>query len=173
MPGPSSYPALTVWQPWATLIAEGLKPLEFRSWRPPERLIGQRIAIHAGSRPVRVKEISSLIYRLGRNDWRDTGLIDLPRSLTVLDRMFQAPRSLPLSSMLCIATLGEPVRDADLARRMDIPPPDDVGGGVHTNWGWPLSDIEVLRPFQPVRGAQGIWTWTRLAPASDARGAST
>ena len=27
--------ALTLWQPWATLVALGIKRLENRSWKPP------------------------------------------------------------------------------------------------------------------------------------------
>lgn len=40
--------ALTVRQPWASLIALGVKTIETRSWRAPKALIGERIAIHAG-----------------------------------------------------------------------------------------------------------------------------
>lgn len=39
--------ALTLTQPWATLIAIGAKKVETRSWRPPANVIGERIAIHA------------------------------------------------------------------------------------------------------------------------------
>lgn len=42
--------AITLWQPWAWLIARGDKRVENRSWRPPQSLIGQRIAVHAGKR---------------------------------------------------------------------------------------------------------------------------
>jgi hypothetical protein len=48
--------ALTVRQPWAWAIAAGLKALENRSWRPPAELLGQRIAIHAGTGPDREGE---------------------------------------------------------------------------------------------------------------------
>ena len=41
--------ALTIRQPWATLIALGVKTIETRSWRSPASLIGQRLAIHAGA----------------------------------------------------------------------------------------------------------------------------
>lgn len=41
---------LTVWQPWASAIAEHGKPVENRTWRPPESVLGERIAIHAGKR---------------------------------------------------------------------------------------------------------------------------
>lgn len=40
--------ALTVCQPYADLIARGQKVIENRTWPAPRRLIGQRVAIHAG-----------------------------------------------------------------------------------------------------------------------------
>jgi hypothetical protein len=43
-------PAISLWQPWASFIAIGVKQYETRHWRPPSRFIGQRIAIHAAKR---------------------------------------------------------------------------------------------------------------------------
>lgn len=40
--------ALTLQQPWATAVRELGKRIENRSWRPPEHLVGEIIAIHAG-----------------------------------------------------------------------------------------------------------------------------
>lgn len=45
--------ALTLWQPWASLIACEAKEAETRSWPAPASLVGCRIAIHAAARPVR------------------------------------------------------------------------------------------------------------------------
>jgi len=42
--------AISLWQPWATLIACGAKPYETRSFAPPASLIGQSIAIHAAKK---------------------------------------------------------------------------------------------------------------------------
>ena len=42
--------ALTLIQPWGGLIATGVKLVENRTWPPPESLIGQQFAIHAGAR---------------------------------------------------------------------------------------------------------------------------
>lgn len=42
--------ALTVRQPWASLIVAGLKDVENRSWRAPEWIVGERIAIHSAAR---------------------------------------------------------------------------------------------------------------------------
>ena len=38
--------AISLWQPWASLIAAGVKPYETRHWSPPRELIGQRIATY-------------------------------------------------------------------------------------------------------------------------------
>lgn len=41
--------ALTLHQPWASLIAVGAKKIETRDWRPPVTIRpGTRFAIHAG-----------------------------------------------------------------------------------------------------------------------------
>jgi hypothetical protein len=67
---------ITVWQPWASLIAIGAKPYEFRE-RPytayvnPPRA-GERIGIHAAQRPIRLAEVGSLLDRLDSNDPADT-----------------------------------------------------------------------------------------------------
>lgn len=48
--------AITLWQPWASLIAEGIKSIETRPKRSPwSSAIGETIAIHAAVRPLREK----------------------------------------------------------------------------------------------------------------------
>ena len=42
--------AITVHRPWDKLILSHGKNIENRSWRPPDSLIGQRLAIHAGKK---------------------------------------------------------------------------------------------------------------------------
>src|SRR5262245_34476504 len=44
--------AISLWQPWASLIAIGTKTMETRDWAPPREYLGGRIAIHAAKRPV-------------------------------------------------------------------------------------------------------------------------
>ncbi len=38
---------ISLWQPYASLIAAGEKTIETRGWAPPKGVMGQRIAIHA------------------------------------------------------------------------------------------------------------------------------
>lgn len=42
--------AISLWQPWASLIAAGVKPFETRHWAPPDWLVGQTIAICAAKK---------------------------------------------------------------------------------------------------------------------------
>jgi len=39
--------AISIHQPWASLLAQNIKLCETRHWKPPKELMGQRIAIHA------------------------------------------------------------------------------------------------------------------------------
>jgi hypothetical protein len=154
------YPALTIWQPWASLIAAGAKPYEWRGWAAPRRLVGQRIAIHAGAHKVVVGEIQALLYLLDRHGEAGMSLIpDVARPL--LERWATAPGMLPLSSVLCTARLGQPIPAKLYAEGKGVADSDRID---HTKWGWPLTDIVVLEPFQPARGAQGFWAWEGEAP---------
>jgi hypothetical protein len=56
-----SIPAITLWQPWATLVARGLKVHETRSWWPPAWLVGKRLAIHAGAHYTMAHEVSDAL----------------------------------------------------------------------------------------------------------------
>lgn len=62
--------ALTIWQPWASLIVAGAKPFEFRGWSMPRSMIGQRIVIHAAARKVNRVEANYLIAVLSLRDMR-------------------------------------------------------------------------------------------------------
>lgn len=49
---PSALPAISLWQPWASLIFTGDKVHETRGYPAPEKHLGVRIAIHAAKRPI-------------------------------------------------------------------------------------------------------------------------
>lgn len=149
-------PAITVWQPWASLIAIGFKPYEFRGWAAPRAYRGRRIAIHAGARPVRKAELADLIMRLrGPEPW----LTCLkPEALPFLERAYSNPASLPLSAIVATAVLGDPRRDAELIQEFGSPCLDSTRE-EHRNWAWPLTDIQEMQPPVPAKGAQGFWEW--------------
>jgi hypothetical protein len=148
-----SLPALTLYQPWASLIAAGAKPYEWRGWPAPQRMIGRRIAIHAGARKVRRDDIADIIDDLIEGSTS----LNVEISIPLLAQWFLSPEILPRSSVLCTAVLGEPIRASDYAQAHGT----DSDRVDHTKWGWPLTAIEVLEPFVPAKGMQGFWTWRR------------
>ncbi|MER9875622.1 ASCH domain-containing protein [Mesorhizobium sp. M0195] len=148
--------ALTIWQPWATLIIAGVKPYEFRGWPAPKALRGTRIAIHAGARPVRKAELADLIIRLRSTESWSTAL--KPEALAMLERWHSNPFALPLASIIGTAMLGEPKRAHDIVAEFGAKL-NDSDRDEHTNWAWPLSDIVPLEPIQPAKGLQGFWDW--------------
>ena len=144
--------AITVYQPWASLIAEGLKPYEFRRWQPPRALIGQRIGIHAGTRPVTPMEVKELLLEL-QHDRKGAAL--RLGAAGYLERVL-AGMSLPRRQVVCTAVLGDPIRATEL-------PPEwaDRERAHYDVFAWPMLEVEALMPPEPARGAQGFWRWNR------------
>lgn len=148
---------LTLWQPWASLVLAGAKPIEWRGWVFPDRMIGIRIAIHAGRRPIAKKEIRHLLIDLQMNGEAGTSL-DPAVAIPLLEHWHTSPGALPMATVLCTAILGHPVPAGLYARSRGI----DSDRIDHSKWGWPLTDIEAVVPMCPATGRQGFWNW--MAP---------
>lgn len=148
--------ALTIWQPWASLVMIGAKPYEFRRWDYRSRasqLEGQHIVIHAGARPIRLQEVEDIISRM------EDRLSSLRSAIArpMLERLRRAHRGqgvLPLAAGLGTTILGKPKSVSALFNS-----PADSDRIDHHMWAWPLTDI--VRWEEPVecRGAQGFWNW--------------
>lgn len=150
--------AITIWQPWASLIAIGAKPYEFRSRRPPAALIGQRIAIHAGARDLKPKEIEYLLWQLASTPPKVCLRADL--AVPFLQPLVSNPDGVWRSHIIATAVIGTPKAGDECAKEFGI----EVGGndsdrGGTFNWGWPMLEVELIQPPVPVRGAQGFWNW--------------
>jgi hypothetical protein len=152
----TEYPAITVYQPWASLIAIGAKPFEYRAYPAPAKYVGKRIAIHAAARPMVHEEVRQLlehIYRGERTRPRDKPALDMLRTA------FQSigitgPPVLPFSAVVCLVTLGSPTVAAQLGLH------NDSGRAAHSRWAWPLTDIEPIDgPHPYFRGRQGWFYW--------------
>jgi hypothetical protein len=144
---------LTIWQPWASLIMIGAKPVEFRGWDYRERypnLVDARIVIHAAAREIKPAEVFDLIKRCETDD---TSLIP-EIALPLLRRIFDARKCrgvVNLSAALGTAVLRKP-RDVDgLFKKPDS---DRL---QHHMFGWPLTDIAPFAEPIPMNGAQGFW----------------
>ena len=144
--------ALTIWQPWASLIMAGAKPVEWRGWACPRRIVGQRIAIHAGARPARADEIADILGRISGPETSLVAAIAEP----LLRRVHRV--SWPLSSVLGTAIIGAPISALDWVRA-HAPDFADSDRIDQSKFAWPLSGIERFEPPIPARGAQGFWDW--------------
>lgn len=62
---------LTLWEPWASLVAMGVKRWETRAWAPPESLIGHRLLIHSAARGFGFNSSEAeLVRSLPHDVWR-------------------------------------------------------------------------------------------------------
>lgn len=160
--------ALTVRQPWASLIIAGAKPYEFRGWRPPSAQIGQRLVIHAGARRVDRDEVEYLLSVLINRDMHrilaaETCLIpDL--AIPVLQACLA--RGLPMSAGIGTVVVGEPRLGTDIAEDFGVPrsgsrhgAEGDISGAATSNWGWAMTEIDRWDQPLPMRGRQGLWNW--------------
>jgi hypothetical protein len=127
--------AITLWQPWASLIEWKLKTIETRKHNRFKGLVGERVAIHASKR---MDEQSFLIVQqyLESRDYNRL-FTKLPQGVVVCTAMVEDARWLT-------------PEDADQALCFTS---DELFGLV-------LTDIQSLGPDYPVaKGSQGIWTW--------------
>ena len=143
--------AITLHQPWASLIALGLKTVETRSWPAPARLVAQRIAIHAGKRVVRQPGDAierELRARLGE-DWRLTMPTGAVLATAVLAGMTQVA-DMDLRAGYVVHDLSTEVGCAVGTRRTPLYP---WGGFSSGRWLWFLTDVDTLPEPAPTVSA--------------------
>jgi hypothetical protein len=151
--------ALTLHQPWATLVALGHKRIETRSWYTNHR---GPLAIHAAaSFPIGARE---LCLEQPINDllpWRPIGpgqvSLELPVGEVVavarlVDCIRIDPRSRPTPAGLSLPTRHDlfGVAASELA----------LGDFTAGRYAWVLADVEPVDPPIPAKGKQQLWWWT-------------
>lgn len=160
--------ALTIWQPWASLIMAGAKPWEFRSWHAPQWLIGQRMVIHAAARKVDTNEVFRLVRLLDAGGrYAATTTLVADKALPLL-RGFLQGEPLPMAAGLGTAIVGQPRLGTDIARELGALGANDSSRDDHANWGWPMLKIEPFAEPFPMKGAQGLWNWPDASTAASA-----
>ena len=139
--------AVTLYQPWATLIVDGWKTIETRNWRPPEYAIGQRIAIHAGKTLIHGIEIplrSEIIKAYG-TPWHDAMPFGMVLGTAVLKMVRQVARVEGDRAYFGISTT---------ANSVEIDIYGDFSAG---RWLWFLEDIQKFERPIPARGRHMLW----------------
>jgi len=142
---PSSMMALTLWQPWASLVALGVKRYETRSWRTSYR---GRLAIHAAKRVVPVDGYAGAL---------------------IAARLAEAGlrlASLPLGAVVATCTLVDcyPVESL-WVELVDMGDERAFGDWSIGRYAWQLADVVPLEEPIPARGKQRLWVWSPPADA--------
>src|SRR6476661_5362260 len=140
--------ALTLTQPWATLVAVGENSIETRSWGTSYR---GPLSIHSAKGfPRDARELCRMSPYRGR--LRRHGYADA--------------LSLPLGALIAVAELVDvmkftrgSLRDVRArAKRRELPPHEaDFGDFSPGRYGWVLTDVRALREPIPARGMLGLW----------------
>lgn len=172
--------AISLWQPWASLIACGAKVYETRSWAPPASLIGHPIAIHAAKKVDKdaARFAEDLMYgqhEVGRFELADQ--LDATMSKTP-DHLFGifGQATMPVGCVVAIAkldaafqlgeqALGTARPAASVTRRLvSRPIPecftvryDSFGDYSPGRWAWLLRDARPLDPPIEMKGRQGFF----------------
>jgi len=128
---------LTIIQPWATLLATGMKHYETRSWAT--RSLGQ-IAIHAGRRTKQAEQYANDLIAMepivfDAIDVEDAD--DLPYGAIIATGWLTA----------CLPTAGLPV---DAMER-------SFGDFTPGRFAWRIDRVTRLAVPVPCKGAQGLW----------------
>lgn len=155
--------AITQWQPWATLLAYGLKAYEFRPWPLPHRMVGEEIVIHASAQAVTINELDKLLNsdeRLRASLAAGPDQIRQARGLLLSARKALAaghglPDILPRGAGVAVCRFERPRRCIDIVdlRALDI---TEVSASM---WGWKIAEATPWSVPIPARGQTGVWDW--------------
>lgn len=136
--------AISLTQPWATLIAIGAKRIETRSWNTAYR---GRLAIHASKNFPRKCEMLTF---------------EFPFKQVLRDAGISAAMTLPTSAIVAVVNLVSTVRFDDSENWPE--PERSFGDFAAGRYGFVLADIIKLPDPIACRGALGIWDTRAVAP---------
>lgn len=150
--------AISLWQPWASAVALGLKRYETRSWRPPESLIGAPLAIHAAKKKDMDCAARWMQHRLGLTPNDDPPAIEDAEARERATAALKDYDRLPFGAIVCLVRISG-VWPTNFARTSSAFTPQELSWGDYTpgRYCWKL---EVIYKFDaPIiyTGRQGFF----------------
>ena len=154
--------AITLYQPWALLIALLLKRFETRSWATQYR---GEIAIHAGAERSYWNELERELkgYRNGKYTGGNGSLADLywqyqSGGLPGGERLNEP---MVFGAVMCIVKVVDCIPMTRDFIGQQTPSERAFGGWSAGRFAWKLEMVEVFKQPIPAKGGQGIWHWKR------------
>lgn len=155
--------ALTLWQPWASLVALGVKTIETRSWATRYR---GELAIHAAKRPADPADMIRLVAdnRDVFDRWLVAGLITEDRTADC----YPMGAVVATCNLVACVSVGQLTTDGHEVTAEELSFGDYTAG----RYAWILRDVRPVNPPVSVSGRQGLWDWqTGTDPAAVEQGA--
>lgn len=144
--------AISLWQPWASLIATGAKKIETRSWATNYR---GPLAIHAAKTDN--QELRSMM-----SFWQiQTGLAPLKGKKNILPELTWSGvcwEDLPRGCVIAICKLVDCIPTDNMTQKQ-IEIEQYFGDFTPGRFAWILEDIQPLPEPMPAKGKQGLWDW--------------
>ena len=141
--------AITLHQPWASLIAQGLKHYETRSWGT---LYRGKIAIHAG----KVNHCKSPFQTISL--FGEEGLS--PQEYQSVEPVILEGYNLPTGCIIAIADMTDCILMTEKVICSMSQLEQKVGNWYPDRYAFKLENIKVVDPI-PCKGAQGLWNYNQ------------
>lgn len=150
--------AITIIQPWATLLALGEKRFETRSWATRHR--GQ-IAIHAGKkvdrRICREEPFRSVLAKHGYTaDNLPAGAII---AVTSLQDCYRVTRPCGEEGAVWLEANGRKLAWDPTKLEAREEQEYVLGDYREGRYAWEMADVQLLERPIPAKGMQGLWNW--------------
>ena len=144
--------AISLHQPWASLIAMGIKTIETRSWAPPKSLIGERIVIHAAKKVAKDEQLDQPVRTACREIYGTYWEANIPIGKVVATAILSDYVHVKRQYM---DGYVEGFNSNDKLIRIGR---DHYGDFETGRFLWILEDIKRIEPVAAV-GHQGFWNW--------------
>lgn len=134
--------AISIKQPWASLIAHGIKDIENRTWKCPQKYIGQRVLIHVSK-------------TTDENGWEVLTREQLFKVIPYEKKLYGNKKELPHGDIIGSVVIADCVQNH---------PSVWAEKGC---WNWVLKDAVLFdKPIQNVKGKLSFWEYKIKVPLS-------
>lgn len=146
--------AITIKQPWASLIVHGFKNIENRTWACPEKYIGHRVLIHASGKPVEMRNPNSVFTK---TQW-DSLPVEFQRKIICAEGIVNSAIIGSVEIIGC--SINHPSKWAEKT---------DASKGYYENpiYNWVLANpIIYEEPIENVKGKLSFWDYLGIKEVS-------
>ncbi len=153
---------LTIWQPWASLLACGAKQYETRSWATNYR---GEIAIHAA-----LKDFDTLGLEYDTEFWEAAAtalsnpeLIGLPKGCIIATAELVECWKITHSGHTMGSNRAARIEGGKFEGKTNIIDGKEILFGDWTpgRYAWEFANVQLLSEPVPTKGRQGLWEWNR------------